>query len=761
MPRGRRLAKLARAEASGRVDRPARAGIEGHGSMTANWTTAATVAALAQVEAVDPPRGYRATGFEPAVDLDLGADRRPGWYRVEVRIAADHPLQLRILPAFEGVPAAERGSVLRESDRGRFVGTFKAPAPFRRLRLEPGRRPGDFLLEEVAVVRMGPLAVLGMAAAGARRAARRGPGPLLRFLRDAAMTVLRPSRFETFQPAGAVGPDLDAEARYRLWIERHEPTLGLDDPPFAPGGPAPIAVVVPVPAGSDPARLAETLASLGEQVRPVAEIVLAGAAGAVAAVPAAPDRRVVKVEAGTGAAALVSAGLAATESRHAIVLAVGDRARPRLGAAFGAALDRDPDLTFAYADEDRVDAVGRRHDPVFKPAWSPVFLEAGPYCGTPVLFDRTALAEAGGLGPDRTGAEDFDLVLRLADRPGARVRAIGEVLVSRPAEAPAGWAPASAQTAAASGAAALADHFARRGGGAEATPASDSGRRFLVRRRPAGSEPLVSVVVPTRDRLDLLAVAIGSLRARTDWPALEVLVVDNGSAEPGTLEWLAREAGAGRVRVVRDDGPFNFARLNNRAVTEARGEVLCLLNNDIEVVEPGWLAEMVALALRDGVGPVGAKLLYPDRTVQHGGVLLGMHGVAGHMDVGLPATAPGFLGRLQAAQEVTAVTAAALVVRRSVWTALGGLDESFAVAFNDLDFCLRARALGHVSVFAGTAVLIHHESASRGADRDGGRRARYLDEAARFKARWGDLVLDDPMVSRHWDRTAGLWIPRL
>lgn len=248
--------------------------------------------------------------------------------------------------------------------------------------------------------------------------------------------------------------------------------------------------------------------------------------------------------------------------------------------------------------------------------------------------------------------------------------------------------------------------------------------------------PKVSVIVPTRNRLDLLRTCLEGVE-RTDYPDIEVIVVDNGSDDPATLDYLAR-LDPDRHRVLRYPGPFNFSALNNRATKVARGEMLCLLNNDIEVLTPDWLMTMVQQALRPEVGAVGARLLYPDGRIQHAGVVLGVGGGAAHAHRLLYPQEEGYFRRHALPQFVSAVTAACLVVRRESFEAVGGLDEeNFAVAFNDVDLCMRLNARGWQAFYEPRATLIHHESVSRGFDRDPVGAARLAGELAALKAAWG------------------------
>jgi GT2 family glycosyltransferase len=255
-------------------------------------------------------------------------------------------------------------------------------------------------------------------------------------------------------------------------------------------------------------------------------------------------------------------------------------------------------------------------------------------------------------------------------------------------------------------------------------------------------------MVPNRDRAGLLAACLSGVLERTDYPAVELLVVDNGSTEPDTLDLLARLCSDDRVRVLRRPGPFNFAALNNEAAAAARGSVLLVLNNDTEVREPGWLREMVAHAVRPDVGAVGAKLLYPDGRLQHGGILLGPRGAATHVGRGAPGNDPGYLGQLACTRDLSAVTAACLAIRADTWRAIGGMDERLAVTWNDIDLCLRVRAAGLRVIWTPYATLMHREGVTRGLEAESAsRHARFLQEQALVHATWGESLDCDPFLN--------------
>jgi GT2 family glycosyltransferase len=254
--------------------------------------------------------------------------------------------------------------------------------------------------------------------------------------------------------------------------------------------------------------------------------------------------------------------------------------------------------------------------------------------------------------------------------------------------------------------------------------------------------------VPTRDRADLLRRCLAGLLESTDYPALEIVVVDNQTTDPTALALLDRLAATPRVRVVQYDFPFSFSAINNYAVTLCGGEILCFLNNDIEVISAEWLREMVRHAARSSIGAVGAKLLYPNDTIQHAGIFLGVHGVAGHPHRYLPVEDPGYAGRAVVGQDVSAVTGACLMLRRRVFEELGGYnDRDLPIAFNDVDLCLRLLKAGYRNYWTPYALLRHHESATRGSENTPEKQERFQKELSYMKRVWGQELLHDRAYS--------------
>jgi GT2 family glycosyltransferase len=272
--------------------------------------------------------------------------------------------------------------------------------------------------------------------------------------------------------------------------------------------------------------------------------------------------------------------------------------------------------------------------------------------------------------------------------------------------------------------------------------------------------PLVSIIVPTRDRLELLRTCIGSVDEHTDYQPYEWIVVDNGSEEAATLDYLADLSRRPDARVIRSEGPFNFSGLNNLGVGAAAGDFVLLLNNDTEAFHAEWLTEMMRHAVREEVGAVGAQLLYDDGSLQHAGVVIGMGEAAGHAHRFLPAGDPGYFRLPHVAQEVSAVTAACLLVRKERYLAVGGLDEEkFAVAYNDVDFCLRLKEANWRNIYTPHAKLYHRESKSRGSDFSAINRERYMRELENLQTRWGTRTFVDPLHSPHLDRYSETFQP--
>jgi GT2 family glycosyltransferase len=351
---------------------------------------------------------------------------------------------------------------------------------------------------------------------------------------------------------------------------------------------------------------------------------------------------------------------------------------------------------------------------------------------------------SGGFRKGMEGSQDHDLVLRCSEvlTPN-EIGHVPKVLYHwRAIRGSTALERDSKDYAAAAGLRAVTEHLERRGVQGVAEPLAHG--HYRVRWPLPEPPPHVSVIIPTRDRVELLRTCVESVLARTRYSSFEVVVVDNRSSDAAALAYLDELRQRDRVVVVAYDAPFNYSAINNFAASISRGELLCLLNNDIEVISEDWLSEMAAQASRADVGAVGAMLYYPNDTIQHAGVILGVGGIANHAYAGQRRGHAGHGARALVAQNLSAVTAACLVVRRSLYERMGGLDEEFKVAFNDIDFCLRLREAGYRNVWTPFAELYHHESASRGSDADPENAERFLGEIRRMRQRWGTSLQWDP-----------------
>jgi O-antigen biosynthesis protein len=408
------------------------------------------------------------------------------------------------------------------------------------------------------------------------------------------------------------------------------------------------------------------------------------------------------------------------------------------------ALNEDPGLDLIYSDEDKIDESGRRFSPYFKPDWDPILLTGMNVVSHLGVYRTSLVRSLGGFREGFEGSQDWDLALRAGEAiSSARIHHIPHVLyhwraLDGSTSVSVGQKPYALQA----GEKAVREHLERTG--FEGQISETLAGHLRASPKTPDPAPLVSVVIPTRNGLALLRRCIESLLEKTRYPNYEILIVDNQSDDPETLAYLERIAANAGVRILKDDRPFNYSALNNAAVKSARGSYLCLMNNDIEVISENWLDEMVGWAARPEIGAVGAKLYYPDETIQHAGVILGMGGVAGHVYCKIPKNSTGYMKRLVLVQHFSAVTAACLVVRKALYEEVGGLDEkNLAVDFSDVDFCLRLTERGYRNLWTPYAELYHHESATRGTSDTPEKKLRFQREVDFFRSRWGHMLRCD------------------
>lgn len=565
------------------------------------------------------------------------------------------------------------------------------------------------------------------------------------------------------------GPGVSA---YRSWIARNEPGLAEIQQirrwaQSAPGLP-PLSVLMPVH-DPRPEHLEAAIASVRSQAYPHWTLCIADDGSRSDRVRDIlgraqaddPRIRLVTHAEPRGVAEATNAALALADGEAVVFLDHDDVLAPHALAVIGAAFAAHPEAAAVYSDEDSIDAQGRRSEPRFKPDLDPERLLAQNYVNH-AFAARTALVRRlGGLRTGFEGAQDHDLVLRALESGEGPILHAPQVLYHwRIFPGGGSLSQRSKPEIDAARIRLVSEHLARAGVSAE-LEAGPRGR-LTIRRPLPEPAPEITAIIPTRDHPGLLEACVTGLLEQTDYPGLRLCIVDNGSRGERALALLERLQRTPRVEVLRIDAPFNFSSLNNAAAKATSSPLLAFVNDDILVVEPDWLKALAALAVRPDVGAVGAKLFYPDGRIQHAGIVLGVgpYGVAGHEFRGAPGESPGPQGRLMVTREVSAVTAACMVVDRSRFLAVGGFDEAgLPVAFNDVDLCLKLAARGWRTLWTPQARLMHLESASRGSDKDAAAADRLGREAALMRERWGGRLAADPFYNPNLtlvDESSGL-----
>ncbi len=400
----------------------------------------------------------------------------------------------------------------------------------------------------------------------------------------------------------------------------------------------------------------------------------------------------------------------------------------------------DKGADFIYTDESTFNKVPKdAYLPHYKPDFAIDNLRANNYICHFSVFSRELMDKAGRFRSDYDGSQDYDIILRLTEQAKNIVH-IPRILYF--------WRAHENSTAQAIGAKpyvidaahrALEAHLRRCGIEGKVTDAAVPSTYRII--YPIKGTPKISVLIPNMDHTDLLNMCLQSIYRKTTYPNYEIVIVENNSHEERTFSYYNRiQREHDNLRVVYWTGEFNYSAINNFGAKYCTGEYLLLLNNDIEIITPDWMEQMLMYAARGDVGAVGTMLYYPDDTIQHAGVIIGLGGVAGHAHKNLPRGSFGYMGRAAYAQNFCAVTAACMLMPRHVFDEIGGLDEGYRVAFNDVDMCLRIFEKGYLNVFTPYAEAYHHESKSRGLEDTPAKVRRFQSEISRFQSRWGELL---------------------
>jgi O-antigen biosynthesis protein len=456
-----------------------------------------------------------------------------------------------------------------------------------------------------------------------------------------------------------------------------------------------------------------------------------------------------------GIAAATNAGIDAADGSWIGFVDHDDALSPHAASLLAKVVEAHPNAKFVYTDEIVANASLQPTSYFLKPAYDPVLLSGANYINHLSLCFKKRIVELGGLRDGFQGSQDYEFLLRYLDGLG------DDQILHLPYPAyiwrrdDRGYSSRFLATATKNARAALAGHYAHGGQAASVEGALTPSLhriRFDLIKTPL---PKISVVIPNRDAFELLSRLLDGLETETDYPDVEIIVIDNGSTDPRVHDLyhsLTRRRPTAIVKI--EPGPFNFARSINKGIRLAGGDLVLLLNNDIEIMEGGWLREMAGCFAYPRTGIVGARLLYPDRTIQHAGVIVGFGDFAGHWFTSKSHSFPGPMARLHVRQSFSAVTGACMLISRACIEEVGFFDEEFfAIAYNDIDFCLRAGQLGYRIVWTPFATLIHHESASRGSDETPGNIDRFRREQANLEARYATSAFQDracnPWYTRH------------
>lgn len=421
------------------------------------------------------------------------------------------------------------------------------------------------------------------------------------------------------------------------------------------------------------------------------------------------------------------------------------------------ALNEDRSTDIIYSDEDKFTTLsGARFQPHFKPDFSPDYLRSINYITHFFVIKKSLMDELGGFIDEYNGAQDYDLILRATEKSDKIVH-IPKVLYHwRVHENSTSMDVGAKQYVIDAGKKAVEAHIKRLDMPGEVTSLDD--KSIYRVRFDVDDEEKVSIVIPNKDHVDDLKKCINSILTRSTYSNYEIVVVENNSTHASIFNYYKKLEKNNRIKVIYYEGEFNYSRINNFAIDSCNGKYLLFLNNDTEVITPEWLEEMVMFARRDDVGAVGAKLLYPNNTIQHAGVVVGLGGVAGHVYPGAPRDASGYFHRLRLVNDYGAVTGACLMMKKDDFVNAGGFDEELAVAFNDIDLCVKMLRLGKYNVYTPFCELYHYESKSRGLDLEGEKNIRFQGEVKMAKEKWKDVLSKgDPFYSPNLSLDTGFY----
>jgi GT2 family glycosyltransferase len=694
------------------------------------------------------------SGPSPSVSLDFAGKSPGGWVQILSDARSDNGVFCCMLYFRQGetFEAAHRVWVTFTNDN-RYPIIVRLPSDTKGIRLDPFDAEESFSIDAITFRELGSINLAGLVARRYFREARANPRAFFYRYRRAVGIVRRDGFRGLLSRLSSNRQSHD----YGEWVQRYDQVGESKRPQIenktAEIGQNPlISVVMPV-YNSPELHLRQAIESVINQVYQNWELCIADDCSTDREVRGVleeyerkdPRIKVTYRDTNGHISDATNTALALATGEWVSFLDHDDELTIDAFATVAATISKNPEASILYSDEDKKTAHGVRFNPYFKPDYNPELLLSQNYFCHLTTYRRSLVNEIGGMRRGVEGAQDWDLALRAIDAiKGKGIIHIPHILYH--------WRVIEGSTAQSTSykpyvleaqKRAVQDHLARRGEDATVNIDHDIHQLQVSFHIPT-PPPRISLVIPTRDMVSVLHVCVESIFEKTRYPAFDIVIVDNGSVEEATLSYFRKLSQRKEVQIIRDESPFNFSRLNNLAVRQTSTPLVGLINNDLETIDDMWLDHLVSQAIRPEIGAVGARLYFPNDLLQHGGIILGIGGVAGHSHKGRPRHDGGYFNRVLLPQAVSGVTAACLILRRTVYDEVGGLDEEhLQVAFNDVDFCLRIREKGYRIVYQPYAELYHHESASRGSETTPEKFNRFEREVSWMKQRWGDQLKND------------------
>ena len=548
----------------------------------------------------------------------------------------------------------------------------------------------------------------------------------------------------------------EREVEYQEWYEKHKPSEEELARQRKKKWKDPVVISVLVPAYRTPeVFLKQMMESVLLQTYPYLELCIADGSGTDDSVEKVvkeyqkkdPRVRYRRLEKNEGIAGNTNAAIEMASGEYLALFDHDDLLSPNALFEVASAIEKEK-ADVIYTDEDKVTSDLKEHfQPHFKPDFNPDLLCANNYICHLFVVKRSLALKLGGQDPAYDGAQDYDFIFRCTENAEKIVHVAKILYHWRVHQASTADNPSSKLYAFDAGKRAIEAHLARIGAKAEVSHTKDLGF-YRVKYQVQGN-PMVSIVIPNKDEKETLKKCLESIWKKTSYPNYEIILVENNSTTQEIRDYYKELDGKERVRVVYWDKEFNYSAINNFGISYAKGEYILCLNNDITVISPDWLEELLANCQRPEVGIVGARLYYPDNTIQHAGIVLGMGGCAGSLFVGLARSRGGYLHKAALQQDLSAVTAACFMVKKEVFEKVGGFEEKLAVAFNDVDFCLKVRHAGYLVVYDPYAELYHHESKTRGYENTEAKKRRFQEEIEYMRCHWMPDILRDPYYNEN------------